>query len=177
MKTLKTEAAIVALACFATAFAADRSEWMRELERVCSFIPSDRLRVDAVRTDPSPDDVKAKYGISDAEIVDGLDEIVTRLWPVATNRLQMTSRWRAVCWIGKYGTTNDVGRLSSVTTNSNDYAQKAAVSACLTLLRTSPELIPTARGVVTNDVMFSDRVRAYVYVQLYGFVERPGIPS
>ena len=173
MKTLNTVAAILVLACSATAFAADRSEWMRELEKVCSFIPSDRIRFDAGRVDPSPDDVKAKYGLSDAEIVDGLDEIATRLWPIATNRFQMATRGRAVCWIGKYGTTNDIGRLSSAITNSNDYAQGAAVSACLRMLYMSPELIHTARGVVTNDVMFSERLRVGVYVQLSGMLEFP----
>ena len=167
--------ALVALACCGVAAAADRAAWMLELENVCLFIPSDWL--DEEEVEPTPEEVKEKYGLSNAEIVDGLDELARKFKPVATDFYQQASRGKAIRWIGKYGTTNDIVRLSSVITNSSDHAQKAAVSACLTLLRTSPELIPTARGIVTNDVMFSDRLRECVYVQLYGFIESPDIPS
>ena len=163
--------ALVALACCCAAAAADRAAWMLELENVCLFIPSDWL--DEEEIVPTPEDVKEKYGLSNADIVDGLDELARKFKPVATNFYQQASRGKAICWIGEYGTTNDIGRLSSVITNSSDHAQKAAVSACLTLLRTSPELIPTARGIVTNDVMFSERLRVGVYVQLSGMLEYP----
>ena len=163
--------ALVALACCGVAAAADRAAWMLELENVCLFIPSDWL--DEEEVEPTPEEVKEKYGLSNADIVDGLDELARKFKPVATNFYQQASRGKAIRWIGEYGTTNDIGRLSSVITNSSDHAQKAAVSACLTLLRTSPELIPTARGIVTNDVMFSERLRVGVYVQLSGMLEYP----
>ena len=171
MRMLTPFAAVIALACSTVGYAVERAEWMRALENVCAFIPSDNLDVEEV--EPTPADVKIQYGISYAEIVDGLDDIARKYKPVATNFYHCGIREVAITWIGEYGTTNDVGRLSSILTNSCDHAQNVAMSACLTLLRTTPELITMAYAVVTNDAVYSERIRSGAYVQLLTMSSEP----
>ena len=158
-------ATFCALIC-AMACADVPEERLRDLESLCACIPNDDL--DANIPDPTPESVKAKYNILNSDIVDGLAEIVSRLGVGTTNQDVRETRETAVYWIGRYGTSNDVGRLSAVVTNAYDHAQRTAVVACMTMLKASPELVDFIRNVSTNEAVYSASAKEGMYIHLRG---------
>lgn len=131
------------------------------LDNICSYIPSDNL--DEEDQDPTPDEILSRYGITTNALVQDLKVIVSRHSPAITNFYERIPRCNAVCWIGTYGSTNDLAYLSMIVTNSTDYAQDSAIGASMNILKHSPELIAFARGIVTNEVTFSANTRRWVY--------------
>ena len=164
-------ASCLALTC-AMACADVPEERLRDLECLCACIPNDDL--DANIPDPTPESVKAKYNISNSDIVDGLVEIVARLGVGTTNQDVRETRETAVYWIGRYGTSNDVGRLSAVVTNAYDHAQRTAVVACMTMLKASPGLIGFIRNVSTNEAAYSASAKEGMYIHLRGMMVEVG---
>ena len=142
-----------------------REERLRELTNICAWIPSDDL--ERAVPDPTPEIVKSKYGLSNADIVNDLHEIAMRYGPDETNWDFRETREVAILWMGEYGTSNDLYRLAAVVTNSSDYAQVAAVMASMDMLKLSPDLIPFVRNVATNEVVFSSVISSGMYVRLH----------
>ena len=143
----------------------EREERLRELTNICAWIPSDDL--ERAVPDPTPEIVKSKYGLSNADIVNDLHEIAMRYGPEETNYHFCGTREVAVLWMGKYGSSNDVYRIADVVTNASDYAQDDAVTATMDMLRFSPELIPFVRNVATNSTVFSYSISGGMYVRLH----------
>ena len=142
----------------------EREERLRELTNICAWIPSDDL--ERAVPDPTPEIVKSKYGLSNADIVNDLHEIAMRYGPDETNWDFRETREVAILWMGEYGTSNDLYRIAAVVTNSSDYAQDDAVMASMDMLKLSPDLIPFVRNVATNEVVFSTRIKESMFVRL-----------
>ena len=159
---------LILLACCAMMcsglFADARNARLLELERICAWIPDDDL--DRAVPDPTPEIVKSKYGLSNADLVNDLHEIAMRYGSGETNWHSCEARAVAILWMGEYGTSNDLYRLAAVVTNSSDYAQDAAVMASMDMLKLSPDLIPFVRNVATNEVVFSTRIKESMFVRL-----------
>lgn len=142
-----------------------RDARLLELERICAWIPDDDL--ETALPDPTPDIVKNKYGLSNADIVSDLHEIAMRYNPNETNCDFRETREVAILWMGQYGTSNDLYRIAAVVTNTSDYAQYAAVKSSMDMLRHSPDLIPFVRNVATNSTVFSYFISGGMYVRLH----------
>ena len=142
-----------------------RDARLQELEDICAWMPDDDL--ETAVPDPTPEIVKSKYGLSNADIVNDLHEIAMRYGPGETNADFRSTRRSAIYWMGKYGSSNDVYRIADVVTNASDYAQDDAVTATMDMLRFSPELIPFVRNVATNSTVFSYFISGGMYVRLH----------
>ena len=152
----------------------EREERLRELTNICAWIPSDDL--ERAVPDPTPEIVKSKYGLSNADLENDLHEIAMRYGPDETNWDFRETREVAIGWIGKYGSSNDVYRIAAVVTNSSDYAQDEAITATMDMLKLSGDLIPFARNVATNATVFSMDVKQGMYAHLYGMGGRSSSP-
>ena len=139
---------------------------LRELECICAYVPSDNL--DAEERIPTPDDLIAKYSVTTNDIVLGLWALVAKYGSSETNAAKRVIRDGAVSFVGEYGGTNDLLSLRAILTNRADFAQDSAIGASISILRHSPELIPLARGIMTNSVVFSIRQRRWTNSLLLG---------
>ena len=155
--------ALAAVAGTASLFAG-REDRLRDLGNICAFIPCDDLEVE--EKIPTPDEVIVKYHVSTNDVVEDLKEIVRRSDISETDFYARAPRRMAVTWIGQYGSTNDLAYLSTIMTNSSDYAQESAVFAGLSILKHSPDIIPFVRDVVTNAVVYSSGLRGRTYIRL-----------
>ena len=133
-----------------------------EIEAVCDYITG----CDANEVVPTPDVVRDKYHMTNAEVAGELIAISRKYGLSETNEFKRLTRYRAVAYIGRYGGTNDLPYLVTIMTNSSDYAQKAAVGASITINQHSDALIPLAREIVTNSVAFSHGLRQWTYILL-----------
>ena len=156
---------LVAVAC-STALCDIREDRLRDLGKICAFIPGDDLSEE--NTNPTPDDIVRNYNVTTNDVVEDLKVIVRRSDITATNFYAQVPRQSAVSWIGQYGTTNDLAYLAEIMTNSADYAQGSAVGASVAILKHSPLLIELAREIVTNDAVYSASVRRSVRCGLFG---------
>ena len=146
------------------AFCDVAEERLRELESICAYEPCDDLDVE--ETIPTPDDIIRKYNVTTNVVVQDLWTLTTRYSPSETNNEKKVIRDIAVMFIGHYGGTNDLLQLSTIMTNSSDYAQESALFASFSILEHSPQLIPFVRGVVTNACAYSSGLRESTYVRL-----------
>ena len=119
---------------------------------ISMYIPSDDLTIND--KSPSPLLVKEKYKMTDEVSADEREEF------------KQVSRARSVVWIGEFGSTNNLPYLKTIMTNSNDCAQQEAVGAGLHILHDSPDLIPFARDVITNDTVYVVGIRRWASCQL-----------
>ena len=102
------------------------------------------------------------------DIVLGLWALVAKYGLSETNSAKRVIRDGAVSFVGEYGGTNDLLSLRAILTNRADFAQDSAIGASISILRHSPELIPLARGIMTNSVVFSIRQRRWTHSLLLG---------
>jgi hypothetical protein len=72
----------------------------------------------------------------------------------------------AVSWIGGYGTTNDFPYLKNIMHNKNDYAQEDAMRILIEKTKLTNQLLPLAKEIVTNKMVFSLGLRGLTYVTL-----------
>ena len=133
-----------------------------EIEGICEYMPG----CDAHEVVPTPDSVRDKYHMTNAEVATELVAISRKYGIGETNECKRMIRETAVTYIGKYGGTNDLPYLVTIMTNSSDYAQKAAVGASIAINQHSDALIPLAREIVTNSVAFSHGIRQWTYILL-----------
>jgi len=146
------------------AFCDAADERLRELEKICAYEPCDDL--DVKEAIPTPDDIIRKYNVTTNVVVQDLWTLTARYSPSETNEEKKVIRDVAVMFIGHYGGTNDLAQLSTIATNSSDYAQESALFASLAILEHSPQLISFVRGVVTNACSYSSGLRGSTYVRL-----------
>ena len=151
------------------ALCADQATRLAELENYTWFYPSDDLTEPEVP--PSPLEIKSKYNLTDSEFVSDLIALSQKYGVAETNQDKRVCRETAFSWIGQFGDTNNLAYLSTVMTNSSDYAQEYALFASFCLLEHSPELIPFARNVITNANVFPVGMRWRVNVSLLHLCE------
>ncbi len=157
--------AAAAVACLA-AFCDEREDRLRDLTNICAFIPSDNL--DAAVPEPTPDEIIVKYHVTTNTVIEDLKEIVRRSDITETDFYAKVPRQSAVSFIGQYGGTNDLPYLHTIMTNSSDYAQHAAIGACISILHESSMLMDLAREIVTNSSVYSGGLRGWTYSILIG---------
>ncbi len=133
-----------------------------EIEAVCSYITG----CDAEVIAPTPDNVRDKYYMTNAEVVEELIAISRKYGLCETNKFNRLTRHRAIAYIGKYGGTNDLQYLASVMTNRLDYAQEDAVGASIRINKNIPALIPLARAIVEDKSTYSHGIRQWTYLLL-----------
>ena len=167
MKKLTTAFAVAAFAV--CALGATRPEVMSALERMSLYLHPDNL--DEAESPPSPLEVKARYSLSDGELLQAILDLSAKYGASETNDDHRLSRETAVVWIGNFGGTNNLVYLGTIMTNASDYAQQSAVGAGIVILRHSPRLIPYARDIVTNGCLYSVGLRRWVQSQLLGMCE------
>lgn len=147
---------------------------------ISMYIPSDDLTINDKC--PSPLLVKEKYKMTDEEFLAAITELSKK--DVSSDadffspkdmeyfsadereEFKQVSRARSVVWIGEFGSTNNLPYLKTIMTNSNDCAQQEAVGAGLHILHDSPDLIPFARDVITNDTVYVVGIRRWASCQL-----------
>lgn len=159
----------VAMVCIAGFCSMHVEGRLRELEQICAYEPSDNLDVEEIV--PTPDDIIRKYGATTNDVVRDLWTLTAMYSPSETNSEKRVIRETAVAFIGQYGDTNDLARLSTIMTNGSDYAQESALLASFCLLEHSPDLISFARCVVTNATVYSPELRGLTYVRLIRLCE------
>ena len=153
-------------------YATNQVERVAELEVISLIEPADDLTREFVL--PTPLDVKKKYNITDIQLRQDI-EMLTKKYDVGeTNEQNQLSRIISVCWLGLYGTTNNLSYLRRIMDNPNDYAQEAAMESCIELLKMTPELIPLVRDVATNRVCYSVELKKRSYRILQG-LSVPGL--
>lgn len=157
----------------ALAYAATKEERLAELEYVALYEPSDWI--DENEVIPTPDDVKKKFNLNDAEFYADVMSLACKYSNTETNREKRICRSSAVGWLGVYGSTNDLSFLASVRTNKVDFAQEAAVFATLRILRSGDSFIPMVREVVTNTNMYSIGLRGLVYCHLHNMCRKENV--
>lgn len=146
--------------------AATQEERTAELERIALYEPSDWI--DENEIIPTPDDVKKKFNLTDAQLLDDIMFLANKYSISETNEVRRYYRSLAIGWIGSYGTTNNYLYLKNVMYNPKDYAQEYALSAAIHMFKKDTMLIPLIKSVVSNKVDFSYKTRHYAYVTLYG---------
>jgi hypothetical protein len=155
-------------------FATNQVERVAELEQISLIVPPDDLTREIVL--PTPLDVKKKYNITDIQLRQDI-EMLTKKYNIGeTNEQNQLSRIISVCWLGLYGTTNNLEYLRTIMGNPKDYAQEAAMESCIELLKMKPELIPLVRDVATNRVCYPVELKKRSYRILQGF-SVPGLSS
>ena len=153
-------------------YATNQVERVAELEVISLIETADDLTREFVL--PTPLDVKKKYNITDIQLRQDI-EMLTKKYDVGeTNEQNQLSRIISVCWLGLYGTTNNLSYLRRIMDNPNDYAQEAAMESCIELLKMTPELIPLVRDVATNRVCYSVELKKRSYRILQG-LSVPGL--
>ncbi len=121
-----------------------------EIEAVCDYITG----CDANEVVPTPDSVRDKYHMTNAEVATELVAISRKYGIGETNECKRMIRETAVAFIGRYGGTNDLPYLATIMTNRSDYAQREAVAASINICQHSAALIPLIRGIATNADVF-----------------------
>ena len=134
-------------------YATNQVERVAELEVISLIEPADDLTREFVM--PTPLDVKKKYNITDIQLRQDIEMLTKKYNAQETNEQNRLSRIISVCWLGLYGTTNNLAYLKTIMDNPNDYAQEAAMESCIELLKMTPDLIPLVRDVATNRVCYS----------------------
>ena len=148
-------------------FATNQVERVAELEQISLIVPPDDLTREIVL--PTPLDVKKKYNITDIQLRQDI-EMLTKKYNIGeTNEQNQLSRIISVCWLGLYGTTNNLEYLRTILGNPKDYAQEAAMESCIELLKMKQELIPLVRDVATNRVCYPVELKIRSYRILQGF--------
>lgn len=147
-------------------YATNQIERVAELEVISLIEPADDLTREFVM--PTPLDVKKKYNITDIQLRQDIEMLTKKYNAQETNEQNRLSRIISVCWLGLYGTTNNLAYLRTIMDNPNDYAQEAAMESCIELLKMTPELIPLVRDVATNRVCYSVELKKRSYRILQG---------
>ena len=173
MKKIKLLCCVVLSAIMPGVYAATQAERIAELERIALYEPSDWI--DENEVIPTPDDVKKKFNLNDAEFYADVMSLACKYSNTETNREKRICRSSAVGWLGVYGSTNDLSFLASVRTNKVDFAQESAVFATLRILRSGDSFIPMVREVVTNTNMYSIGLRRLVYCHLYNMCRKENV--
>ena len=155
---MKKAMLIIGVSCAMALFGGDE-ERLEELEHICGFVPSDDLRRPQVI--PTPDDIIVKYHISTNQLVADLKSIVMKYSLREEDKFKRWIRESAVGELGRYCGTNELAFLSTIMTNSSDYAQHAAMCASICILTHSSELVDLARGIITNTTVYSERLRGW----------------
>jgi hypothetical protein len=153
-------------------YATNQVERVAELEVISLIEPADDLTREFVL--PTPLDVKKKYNITDIQLRQDIEMLTKKYNAQETNEQNRLSRTISVCWLGLYGTTNNLAYLKTIMDNPNDYAQEAAMESCVELLKMTPELIPLVRDVATNRVCYSVELKKRSYRILQG-LSVPGL--
>ena len=153
-------------------YATNQVERVAELEVISLIEPADDLTREFVM--PTPLDVKKKYNITDIQLRQDIEMLTKKYNAQETNEQNRLSRIISVCWLGLYGTTNNLAYLKMIMDNPNDYAQEAAMESCIELLKMTPELIPLVRDVATNRVCYSVELKKRSYRILQG-LSVPGL--
>ena len=159
---------IVAISFFAfvsAAHGATKEERLAALESIALYEPSDM--VDEEEVIPNPDDVKKKFGITDAQLYQDILDLTKKYSIAETNAKKRSCRETAVYWLGFYGSTNDLSYLNIFFTNSVDSAQESAMFAVLNITLPTELYIPAARSIVTNRTVFSPGLRDLAYCSLH----------
>lgn len=169
---MKIKIVMFIVAASLATFADSSEDRLRDLRKVCSFVSSDDLSEEEV--EPTPDDVIRKYHVTTNDILQDLKVIVGQNGATATNFYAQVRRNSAVAWIGQYGGTNDLEYLNTIMTNSADCAQDSAVGASMEILKHSPALLDLARGIVTNNAVYSMSIRRGVDCGLLGMCTEGG---
>ena len=155
--------------------AATQAERLAALEQVALFIPSDFISDDSSEEEiPAPSDVKRRFNISDAQLLQDILTLAQKYSKSETNENRRVIRQAATRWIGGYGTTNNLAHLNIIMYDNTDFAQEDAVFSVIALSKKSGNLFPTIRSVVTNKIAFSTRLRSSVYCQLHGWCNKKG---
>lgn len=147
-------------------YATNQVERIAELEQISLLEPPDDLTREFVL--PTPLDVKKKYNITDIQLRQDIEMLTKKYNAQETNEQNRLSRIISVCWLGLYGTTNNLAYLKTIMDNPNDYAQEAAMESCIELLKMTSELIPLVRDVATNRVCYSVELKKRSYRILQG---------
>ena len=142
-------------------YATNQVERVAELEVISLIEPADDLTREFVM--PTPLDVKKKYNITDIQLRQDIEMLTKKYNAQETNEQNRLSRIISVCWLGLYGTTNNLAYLKTIMDNPNDYAQEAAMESCIELLKMKPDLIPLVRDVATNRVCYSVELKKRSY--------------
>ena len=153
-------------------YATNQVERVAELEVISLIEPADDLTREFVM--PTPLDVKKKYNITDIQLRQDIEMLTKKYNAQETNEQNRLSRIISVCWLGLYGTTNNLAYLKTIMDNPNDYAQEAAMESCIELLKMKPDLIPLVRDVATNRVCYSVELKKRSYRILQG-LSVPGL--
>ena len=153
-------------------YATNQVERVAELEVISLIEPADDLTREFVL--PTPLDVKKKYNITDIQLRQDIEMLTKKYNAQETNEQNRLSRIISVCWLGLYGTTNNLAYLKTIMDNPNDYAQEAAMESCIELLKMKPDLIPLVRDVATNRVCYSVELKKRSYRILQG-LSVPGL--
>ena len=161
---MKKAMLIIGVSCAMALFGGDE-ERLGELERICGFVPSDDLRRPQVI--PTPDDIIVKYHITTNQLVADLKSIVMKYNLREEDKFKRWIRESAVGELGRYSSTNELAFLSTIMTNSSDYAQHAAMCASICILTHSSELVDLARGIITNTTVYSERLRDWTCCLLF----------
>ena len=147
-------------------YATNQIERVAELEVISLIEPADDLTREFVL--PTPLDVKKKYNITDIQLRQDIEMLTKKYNAQETNEQNRLSRIISVCWLGLYGTTNNLAYLRTIMDNPKDYAQEAAMESCVELLKMKPDLIPLVRDVATNRVCYSVELKKRSYRILQG---------
>ena len=161
--------AMISLALCTAALYGGDAERLEELERICAFVPCDDLRVQEII--PMPHDIIQKYHITTNQLVADLKSIVTKYNRKDVDKSGRSVRALAVSGLGRYCGTNELPFLAAVMTNSNDYAQSNAIGASINILKHTPELIALARGIITNQTVYSNSMRGWTSSLLLGMCQ------
>ena len=153
-------------------YATNQVERVAELEVISLIEPADDLTREFVL--PTPLDVKKKYNITDIQLRQDIEMLTKKYNAQETNEQNRLSRIISVCWLGLYGTTNNLAYLKTIMDNPNDYAQEAAMESCIELLKMKSDLIPLVRNVATNRVCYSVELKKRSYRILQG-LSVPGL--
>jgi hypothetical protein len=144
--------------------AATQEERIEELERIALYEPSDWI--DENEVIPTPDDAKKKFNLTDAQLFSDIKTLEKKYSISETNDEKRFCRKMAVSWIGGYGTTNDFPYLKNIMHNKNDYAQEDAMRILIEKTKLTNQLLPLAKEIVTNKMVFSLGLRGLTYVTL-----------
>ena len=164
MRKIKLLCSVVLSAIMLSVYAATQAERIAELERIALYEPSDWI--DENEVIPTPDDAKKKFNLTDAQLYDDIKTLEKKYSISETNAEKRVCRKMAVLWIGGYGTTNDFPFLRNIMYNKNDYAREFAMRTLIQKTKLTNQLIPLAKEIVTNKMVFSEGLRSLTYVTL-----------
>ena len=165
MKVLKKLFTIIFSMIILLSFAVTQEERISELERIALYEESDWIEEKEVI--PTPIDAKEKFNLTSAQLLEDIITLSEKYNISETNESRKLCRKMAVSWIGFYGTTNNLPYLRNIMYNNQDFAQRNAMLSSLMLLIKEESYISLARDIVTNKVVFSDKLRGALYTSLH----------